>query len=146
MCFAFLFFVLASVTKAQNKLQDSISEAKKHEIQVNDTKQKIIGTWNYKNTVNHGVPVENKIDSNRVYVFTKTRVRVITTVKRKVTKRKLKYNIYAESDAVAYLEILEKHKNANSECLYFIIKKIDAYSLTFDACYNDCDKVTFTKQ
>ena len=139
------FILLPYSIKAQYTVQDSIADAKQYEKNVRDTKQKIIGTWYYKNTILHGTQTENDIDSNRVYIFTKKRVTIISKIDGKIIKKNLKYNILAESGAIAYLEIIAKQTKSCSEGLAMVIESISDNSMTFSACYNDHCHVTFTK-
>ncbi len=139
------FIILTNTIRAQYTIQDSIADAKQYKKNVRETKQKIIGTWYYKNTIEHGNQIENDVDSKRVYIFTKKRVTIISKIDGKIIKKNLEYIILAESGDIAYLEILEKHTKSCTEGLVMVIESISDKSMTFSACYNDHNHVTFTK-
>ena len=136
------FTLLPFAIKAQYTIQDSIADAKKNEKQANDTKQKIIGTWYYKNTINHGSLFENKIDSNRIYIFTKKKATVISNLNGKISKQKHKYIIYAY-DGYSFVE-LGIDKDTKYE-LTLWITNITNDEFTFSPRYNDHLRVKFTK-
>lgn len=138
-----IYFTLSPCAiKAQYTTQDSLVDAKKNEKQASDTKQKIIGTWHYKNTFYHGTRHENHIDSNRVYIFTKKRAIVITNSNGKISKQKHKYIIYAY-DGYSFVE-LGIDKDTKYE-LTLWITNISNDEFTFSPQYNDHLRVTFTK-